>query len=520
VAAASDGLHPVLVFDADTMETIATLSGHTNTVKSIAFSPDGTLLVTTSGDQSARIWDLTTSPPPCRVLPHPLEVGSAAFSPDQRHLATTCLDRMLRVYRVADGSLVETFGTSKLLPHGVVFFDNRTVAGVESDGSVRYWDIDSAATTVLRGHRSPIEFLALVQGLGLVVSAGVEGHRGHRDGLKFWDVDSGDLVAECLGPGLVCEHLNVDRAATTLYMMQNCQQDAARRGLVSIDLRSRARTLRPLAMHDGACTLAPSGKELAIATYSYFRSPEDKELRIVDATTGTVLRRGSTSVHPMLLTWSHDGSWILAGQIGSGNHGAVLVDAQSMRQLHDFPSPHLKGMAVSSDQRLVALADYDASIRLFDLATGELRVELRGHDHGVFALAFSPDGTRLASSGHDRGIRLWDMTTFEPVARLSGHEDTVMALVWDGNERLISTGHDDTVRIWETAPVRTRVQARNARREAMARMEPMVAALFAEWGDGVRVRERIDADAALAGLDRKVARQVALRIALSKAAGN
>ncbi len=516
VVAVSNQQHgAVRVLDAKTLAPIATLEGHTNTVLSLAFSPAGNLLVTTSGDQTARVWDLGASPPTCRVLQHPLEVGQAAFSPDQRLLATLCIDRMIRVFRVADGTLVETFGTSKVLPKGVAFFDDRTVAGVETDGSVRYWDVEAAATTVLRGHQAPVEFLALVPDLGLVVSSGVEGFRGKRDGLKFWDVDSGDLVAECLGAELVGKHLCLDAASAALHFVQYCQADASRRGFAKLDLRSGVRTLLPVRMEFGTSDLAPSGREMVLAT------TEDPELRSVDTVTGELRRRGNVPASPYLpLRWSRDGTWILAGSSGDGADGAVLVDAQSLRELRRFPSSAPRTFAVSADERRVAVAGDDAVIRVFELATGEQVAELRGHDLGIWALAFSPDGTRLASSGHDRGIRLWDMQTFEPVARLSGHEDTVMAFVWEGNERLISTGHDDTVRIWETAPVRTRVQARNARREALARMEPMVAALFAELGDGARVRERIDADAALGGLDRKVARQVALRIALSKAAGN
>ncbi|MFY9345916.1 MAG: protein kinase [Planctomycetota bacterium] len=514
LATAPASIGPVRVFDPQTMETIALLSGHTGGLRSIVFSPDGTLLVSTSGDQSARVWDLTTKPPSCRVLQHPLQVDRAVFSPDQRLLATVCLDRMIRVFTTAEGALVETFGTSKLLSNGVAFFDNHTVAGVESDGSVCYWDVNSTATTVLRGHRAPVEFLALVPDLGIVVSSGVEGFRGQRDGLKFWDLDSGDLVAECLGPELVGKHLCVDGASDSLYMVQHSPPGASQRGVVRIHLRSGVRTLLPLAMLRGVLGLAPSAQDLAIAVTGMFPAPEDRELRIVDARTGAVRRRGNLSLQPFSLHWSRDGSWILAAQFTAGNHGAVLVDAQSLRELRHFPCPHALTFAVSPDERVVAIAGNDARIRLFERATGERIAELRGHDLAVYSLAFSPDGTRLASSGHDRGIRLWDMQTFEPVARLSGHEDTVMAFVWDGNERLISCGHDDVLRIWETAPVRTRVQARNARREAVARMEPMVAALFADLGDGARVRERIDADASLAPLDRKVARQVALRLAL------
>ena len=87
-------------------------------------------------------------------------------------------------------------------------------------------------------------------------------------------------------------------------MAQYCQPDASRRGVVRIDLRSGKRTLLPLAMERGALGLAPSATEIVLAVTGNFPTQEDQELRILDAVTGTVRRRGSVGLQPHSLHWS------------------------------------------------------------------------------------------------------------------------------------------------------------------------------------------------------------------------
>jgi WD40 repeat protein len=502
----------VTLLDVASLRVVATLRGHTNTVTSLAFSPDGTVLVTTSGDQTARVWDVATDPPVCRfVLQHPLEVPNAAFSPDGRLLATTCIDRMLRVFRLADGALISTFGSSSLLPKPVAFFDSTTVAGVESGGSVRCWNVQASATTVLRGHRAPVEHVVLAPRFGAVVSAGVEAFRGEKLGLRFVDVESGDPIAEYDTDGSVVRAVELAADGTTLHLQLAGLADRLQLHQCKLDLRTGVRTELPATNRGVGFTLDPAGREIAVA---------EDALAIVDATSGQPLRRSAPlNAVPQQMWWSRDGQWLFGLFRPSGDaigSQGVLFDARTLREVRRFAPSQEVAFTVSPDERLVALAGGDAIVRVFDLHDGARLAELRGHDLAVFCLAFSPDGRRLASSGHDRGIRIWDVATFAPVARLSGHEDTVMDLLWDGNERLISCGHDDTVRIWEAAPLRTRVAAHTARQAAVARMQPRVAALFAATHDASRVFAAIEGDASLGELDRKVAHQVALRTALAR----
>ncbi len=71
------------------------------------------------------------------------------------------------------------------------------------------------------------------------------------------------------------------------------------------------------------------------------------------------------------------------------------------------------------------------------------------HRSRVFSVAFSPDGNYIASSGEDKKIKLWDIRSGGLCKELKGHTDIVYALEFDNNsEVLCSGGMDKTVKLW------------------------------------------------------------------------
>ena len=82
------------------------LQGHTGSVKSAAFSPDGARIVTASDDNTARLWDAKTRRLARRAQgAHGLVVNSAAFSPDGARVVTASDDNTARLWDAKTGAL-------------------------------------------------------------------------------------------------------------------------------------------------------------------------------------------------------------------------------------------------------------------------------------------------------------------------------------------------------------------------------------------------------------------------------
>lgn len=155
------------------------------------------------------------------------------------------------------------------------------------------------------------------------------------------------------------------------------------------------------------------------------------------------------------LTFSQDGERLM---IASGNGELSLWRVADSQRLRTWRLPQMQRagpVQVAPDFSVVAYGVDGGWLRVFDLATGELRWSARAAEELVTALAFTPNGRWLASgAGYvESGIRLWDAMTGEIRARLEGHRTWVSSLRFlpDGRS-LVSASGDQTIRIWDLAP--------------------------------------------------------------------
>ena len=96
VTASSDGT--ARLWDAKTGASLLTLKGHTNWVRAASFSPDGSRVVTASDDGTARLWDAKTGLPLITWADHQGAVNAAAFSPNGEQVVTAGADGVVHIY--------------------------------------------------------------------------------------------------------------------------------------------------------------------------------------------------------------------------------------------------------------------------------------------------------------------------------------------------------------------------------------------------------------------------------------
>lgn len=104
--ATSSGDNTAKIWDSKSGKAILTLSGHSERVTSVAFSPDGRQLVTGSDDKTAKIWNLESGKTVLTLEGHTSWINSVAFSPDGQRLVTGSMDSKAKIWQLEPNNLI------------------------------------------------------------------------------------------------------------------------------------------------------------------------------------------------------------------------------------------------------------------------------------------------------------------------------------------------------------------------------------------------------------------------------
>jgi len=343
----------IKIWDATTGSELLTLTGHTQWVIGLSFSPDGKSLTSTSLDGTVKIWSIAPGNEEITVSVPGGGFGTrVVYNPNEQEFLTNGSDGTATVWNSETGKQQLWVAGHDLEVMNVALRpDGKRFATGSLDGTAIVWDASTGQKLMtLLGHKSGVRDIAFSPDGTLIATGGFDGTA------KIWDGNTGELIYELAG----------------------------HQGLVL------------------AVSFSPDGIQLATAS-------TDATAKIWNVKTGELLF--SLSGHESGIrdvTYSPDGS-LLATASADGT--VILWDTKSGSNIQSLTghSSALQVVAFSPDSKWIATGSEDNTTKLWDAVTGKEILTLPGSVGGVTGVAFSPsdDGAHLALASEDGVVRIY-----------------------------------------------------------------------------------------------------------------
>ncbi|XP_075219196.1 WD repeat, SAM and U-box domain-containing protein 1-like isoform X2 [Lycorma delicatula] len=436
------------------IEPFRSLVGHSSAVTSVHFNPTGSLIVSSSLDKTARLWDVTSQR--ClRVLEaHSRYVDCCSFSRDHSLLATGSNDKMLIIWDLTGSISIDSSLTTS---DGLSNIKNKEAAVVkfaEMDGKqVKLWQrLDTNSSVSF----NTCDFI-FKNGEHLLAAAGskvvhiwqkidrfvesemspLEGHRYSINQLEF--SSDGKLLVTCSLDG------------TALIW------DVETGTILKSGFQVSSGGLRAVRFSPDCKLLATGGDD---ETLSVHRTDTCETLVMLTGHTESISCIAFTADSAYYVSGCAAGNFRVWCAVPVSSVCCALVEnAHDLGVAScDFAAFNVRAPSDSEKGYLLATCGNDSLVKLWELQTvDELTVQvtntshLCGHGGNVTCVRFSPGLSEvIASTATDKTCRIWDAYNGDCVHVLDQHDSILTCCAFSYDATLLATGSlDKSVLIWE-----------------------------------------------------------------------
>ena len=423
----------LVVFDMETCELKAEWKAHADWVKFLAVTPNNKLLVSGSGDKSAKVWDMANEFIPIAVCKFPSSVECVHITPDNLRLVVGDVRGTVSIWHLETGLCT----VPKLGRHGrgvrsvSVSWDGAIFASGDELGVIKVWEIDAGTVTE--------SVLPSESGSATVPAKFLGKRRRNED-----------------------EHASSDRNALAVLEGHTGWIRAIRftkdgRKLLS---GSHDKTVRVWDVRRG-CQIGTAFCDHTDWVRSVFWSADEK--RIISVGEDRAMCAWSVGGNlERRVQFAQEGVWVHDAKISSDGGQVVwcgggwiqITDVRRDLSAHVPGTRHRGGvtaMSISPDGTRLITGSWDRTLVIWDTATGrQVGRTISGQKYLVKDIAITPDGQQFVFVSLDRSVRVMDIKTQKQLAVLEGHSDSVTSVEISLDGKTVITGSkDETVRIWD-----------------------------------------------------------------------
>jgi len=186
--------------------------------------------------------------------------------------------------------------------------------------------------------------------------------------------------------------------------------------------------------------------------------------------------------------------WVRCVTVEPGNEWFATGAADRVIKIWDLASGKLKlsltghvsvvrGLAVSNRQPYLFSCGEDRQVKCWDLEYNKVIRHYHGHLSAVYDLALHPTLDVLVSAGRDSVARVWDMRTKVNIHTLAGHTNTVTSVLTQSTDpQVITASNDSTIRLWDLAAGRTAATLTNHKKSVRGLVAHPRLFMFASGG--------------------------------------
>jgi WD40 repeat protein len=362
-------------------------SAHTARITDLAYTKQGSLLISASDDGTARIWDAKTGHLLRLIEAHAGGVSGLAISYDDKYVTTVGKDGYAKVWSIESGRLI------------------RQIALTDSVTSISCSPI-APECAVAAGSQVFLLPLSPAQQVRSLVQLNAMALRYMPDGKHI-------AVSSMMGPAL-------------------CVIDSSSGQTVT-----QTKTQLPLSH------LRTSGTDIYGTTnYDVFS---------FDGAAPGLNIKGAAKSKNSIGGFDVDGSGHVIAAVYGESMPTWQGDQVSPSTPLLLPGAVYQSVVLDASGSQMAFGDASGSLYIVDRATGKVEHQIAGHTDLVYQTVFSPDGSLVITGGQGPTTRVWSVGNNEQTVSLQGMALDVRAAAWIKNRTLLVTSAPMRISVWDVA---------------------------------------------------------------------